>query len=393
MRFFVNFGVDAMNEMSPPRPVIETAARPDRNHADEEGWAHDALSPSDRTRHRARRFWKWLSLALPSSSNVMFRQKITGFDVEHRMRPGADGEIDRARIERRIEKLQEKSRSPLHQGEWSIANEIEMLLVGLMDPPTLCVEMRRQLIDARALGLEGVAEYEKYLDVTKQQEPELRAALVRLISDNQCRFRKRYLLREYVAAYTARVSLLFSLSTTLFMAMIIGLAWLAQDHMMALFFAEMGAIGPPAPPPPAGMRAFASFYVTLSAGLFGAAFSMMSQTRKRVEVSTLEDMKTNARFAMLFFRLGVGIGAAMILYFIFDTEVLGQGALTPDLPAVGFDVSTRTTVAFTSIGGLSPNKDLSLLMLWSFVAGFSEVLVPSILRQTERSGAGVKGGG
>lgn len=88
---------------------------------------------------------------------------------------------------------------------------------------------------------------------------------------------------------------------------------------------------------------------------------------------------------MLFFRLGVGIGAAMILYFAFDTDFLGQGALTPVLTRVGFEVSTQTTALFTSIGGLSPNSDLSLLVPRSFIAGFSEVLVPSILRHAERS--------
>ena len=150
-----------------------------------------------------------------------------------------------------------------------------------------------------------------------------------------------------------------------------------------------GQAGPPAPPvgPEAGMRAFASFYVALAAGLFGAAFSMMAQTKKRVEAATLEDMRTNARFAMLLFRLGVGIGAAMILYFVFDTGLLGDGTLTPKLREAGFDASLASTSLFTSIGGLSPNKDLSLLMLWSFVAGFSEVLVPSMLRQAEAKAA------
>lgn len=370
-----------MNEMSLPHAEIGERApeADDVKEARPEGAGEFARGA--RTRQRAKRFWKWLSLSLRDSSYLMFRQKMAALDVEQRLRPGADGAVDRARVGRRIEKLREKSLSPLHKGEWSIANEIEMLTVGLMDAPSLTAEYRRQLCDARTLKLEGVSDYEKSLEAP--EEGERRAALVRLISDNQGKFRKRDVLREYIAAYTARVSLIFSLSTVIFMAMIIGLAWLAQDYMMALFVAESDGIGPPLPPPPAGMRAFASFYVALSAGLFGAAFSMMAQTRKRVEAATIEGMKTNARFAMLFFRLGVGIGAAMILYFIFDTEVLGEGALTPNLPEVGFDVSTKTTVAFTSIGGLSPNRDLSLLMLWSFVAGFSEVLVPSILRRAE----------
>lgn len=359
-----------MNKMTPPSPA---------ELDDTDGWRSE--SRSARNRNRAKRFWRWLSLSLPNSSSVLFRQKITGLDVDYRLRPGPDGAIDRTRVERRIERLRARARTAANHGEWSIANELEMLNVALMDAPTMRVEFCRQLVDARALSLIGVEEYEGAAKA--EDEAVLRAALMRLVADNQGKFRKRHLLREYVAAYTARVSLLFSLSTTFFIALIFALAWIAQDHIMVMVQMAGDTVGPPIPPKPTGMQAFASFYVALSAGLFGAAFSMMSQTRKRVEVATLDDMRTNARFAMLFFRLGVGIGAATILYFLFNTEAFGKGALLPNLPAVGFDVSIQTTTVFTSIGGLAPNRDLSLLMLWSFVAGFSEVMVPSILRRTE----------
>ncbi|MEX2520270.1 MAG: hypothetical protein WD969_13170, partial [Paracoccaceae bacterium] len=303
--------------------------------------------------------------------------------------PGPDGELDRPAIERRIAALRIKAHSHQHQGEWRLVNEMELLIIGLWDLPTMRVEAKRQLHCASALNLAGAAEYASLIESHGDDAVTFRAILFRLTSDVQDRYRKRYLLREYVAAYTARVSLVFSLSTTLFIALIFALAWIAQAHLTSAFLADQNVIGPPAPPPPGGMRTFASFYVALTAGLFGAAFSMMAQTRKRVEISTLEDMRASARFAMLLFRLGVGIGAAMILYFVFETEFLGQGSLTPKLTEVGFSVSLQPTALFTSIGGLSPNRDLSLLMLWSFVAGFSEVLVPSILRQTE-SAAGRK---
>lgn len=362
-----------MNEMSPPEPPARA----------EEKWWPSSLGPGEKTKLLIFRIWDWLSLSLPSTSRVMFRQKLTGLDVARLIQPDSEGRIDTAGIERRIVALRAKAESPLHRGEWRLVNEIELLVVGLWDLPTMRVEAKRQLFDAQALCLPGAAEYAAVIEASEKDEVAMRAVLFRLVLDVQDRFRKRHLLREYVAAYTARVSLIFGLSTTFFMALIITLAWMAQAHVTALFFAEQTGIGPPAPPPPGGMRAFSSFYVALTAGLFGAAFSMMAQTRKRVEHSTLESMRTNSRFSMLFFRLGVGVGAAMILYFVFDTEFLGQGALTPTLTVVGFEVSTQTTALFTSIGGLSPNRDLSLLMLWCFVAGFSEVLVPSILRHAE----------
>ncbi|MEM7545700.1 MAG: hypothetical protein AAF367_09200 [Pseudomonadota bacterium] len=367
-----------MNEMRPP---AGPAFAPVHKELDEA----EATGPRRRqeTRRQAARFWKWLSLALPDASSVMFRQKISGLQVAKYFETNDAGDIDDDALRKRLSALETRSRMREHRGEWSIANEMELLMVGLMNRHETEVELRRQLTDAHALNLTGVAEYERQVEAANGDLAILRPLLFRLTSDVQGRFRKRYLLREYVAAYTARVSLIFSISTIFFITMMIGLALKAQGHIQEVVFFNTDTIGPPMLPLPDVMRSFSSFYIALIAGLFGAAFSMMSQTKKRVEQSTLEDMRANARFAMLVFRLGVGIGAAVILYFIFDTQILGESVIMPSLTKVGFDVSTDTTALFTAIGALSPNRDLSLLMLWSFVAGFSEVLVPSILRQTE----------
>ncbi|MEL7466368.1 MAG: hypothetical protein AAFN79_20005 [Pseudomonadota bacterium] len=361
--------------------IREPIAAPET--AEDNGWLEANLAPSARTKHRAKRFWKWLSLALPNASAAMFRQKITSLDVAQYLTPGEDGRLDHGKLRARIKELRARAASPLHRNEWSIVNEIELLLLGLMRLEELRVEARRQLIDARALDLTAYGEYEAMIQRHEDDEPALRATLVRLVMDVQGRFRKRYLLREFIAAYTARVSLVFAVATTFFIALMIGLSALAYDLSIANAAAKLNTgYGPVMAAQMDNIRAFSSFYVAIAAGLFGAAFSMMAKTRKRIEGSSLEDMRANARFGMLLFRLGVGIGAAMILYFIFDAKVLGDGSLTPSLTAVGFDGADKEPGS-VAIGALSPNKDLSLLMLWCFVAGFSEVMVPSILRQAE----------
>ncbi len=350
----------------------------------------DPDEPSEREVRRSLRVMDRLSLAVPNVSSVMFRQKMTHLAIQRLMEPTEDGRPDRFVIDARITFLRKKAHLPGFRGEWRIVNEIELLMIGLLDLSALRIEARRQLMEAEAISLPCVSEYAKMIEAAHDDEPVLRDTLFRLVSEMQDRHRKRHLLREFVAAYTARVSLVFGVATTLFMLLIILLAWVAQTHL-AETFAKIGEMQGPILPSIGGMRAFASFYVAIAAGLFGAAFSMMASTKKRVENSTLEDMRTNARFTMLFFRLGVGIGAAMILYFVFDTGMLGDGSLTPSLRKAGFaapDTEAAGDALFTSIGGLSPNRDLSLLMLWSFVAGFSEVLVPSILRRTEGSAGG-----
>ncbi|MEM7522344.1 MAG: hypothetical protein AAF360_00985 [Pseudomonadota bacterium] len=343
------------------------------------------VSPTETARRRVMKFWRWMSLALPDASGMMFRQKLTAHGVMLLMQPDETGAVDKERIRSRIALLQARCALPFCGNEWSYANEIELLLVGLMTEDEMRVETRRQLIDARNLKFPALAEFEKMFESFTGNETALRAMLLRLLIEIQDKFRKRHLLREFIAAYTARVSLLFALATSVFMVLMIVLSHLANDLYLSIEHARRAAgEGPPMPDLFGGVRAFSSFYVALAAGLFGAAFSMMAQTKKRVEISTLEDMRANSRFAILFFRLGVGIGAAMILYFIFDTQLFGDGALTPKLPLAGFEVSREAADGpLVAIGALSPNRDLSLLMLWCFVAGFSEVLVPSILRKAE----------
>ena len=394
----------------------------------------------DKAKNLLWRGWDFISLGLPDASSSMFRQKTTAIDVARYMRIDENGDVDETSLNARIDYLQKQLREDEDRCNWTVANELELLLIGAMSAPEMKIEAERQMIDARQLKLGTAKAYEDMIEKSGDDVALLRTTLIRLICDIQGRFRKRYLLREYVAAYTARVSLLFGISTMLFMSLIIFLSHLAFDYEKkrsaydiqevreqplqrkgakvasanatlpaGVFESVTGSNDTPIRSQPrtnsgrsAGIvprntasddqnfdidpiRAFSSFYIAVMAGLFGAAFSMMAQTRKRVEVSSLEDMKTNARFAMLLFRLGVGIGAAMILYFIFDTKVLGNGALTPDLKQVGFDTPKRET-RLIAIGALSPNRDLSLLMLWCFIAGFSEVLVPSILRRTEGEG-------
>lgn len=367
-----------MNKIDIAAPTAESRITTNDNR-----WIDTHVGAGERTRYGAKRFWKWLSLALPDASATMFRQKMTALNVAPYLTPGPDGLVDRNRLDLRLSELRARARSPCHANEWSIANEIELLLLGLMGRSELKVEARRQLADAKSLELTAAGDYEALIKEHEEDETALRATLTRMVADLQGRFRKRYLLREFVAAYTARVSLLFAMATTMFIVLMIGLAALAYDLSIAEAVAQTNqGQGPVMPARMDGIRAFSSFYVAVAAGLFGAAFSMMAQTKKRVEVCSLEDMRSNARFGMLLFRLGVGIGAAMILYFIFDAEVLGQGALTPTLTGVGFG-GAQNVASNVAIGALSPNRDLCLLMLWCFVAGFSEVMVPAILRQAE----------
>lgn len=125
-------------------------------------------------------------------------------------------------------------------------------------------------------------------------------------------------------------------------------------------------------------RTYPGLIVALASGFFGATFSMLLQTQRRTSEGTLDDLSSASSWRTLFVRGSVGLGAAAILYFFFRSGLL-EGNLWPDLSGLGFD-------ALRSAGsdGLVPNQNWCLLVIWCFLGGFSETLVPNILSKTEQ---------
>jgi hypothetical protein len=86
----------------------------------------------------------------------------------------------------------------------------------------------------------------------------------------------------------------------------------------------------------------------------------------------------------LFLRGIVGTSGAVVIYFFLQSGII-SGQLFPKFDQIdvlefqfttGPDQARRLSLVF-------PNANLALLAVWSFLAGFSERLVPSILASTE----------
>jgi hypothetical protein len=124
----------------------------------------------------------------------------------------------------------------------------------------------------------------------------------------------------------------------------------------------------------------------MSAGFFGATFSMLWNSRNRASQGTLEDLSAACSWTTLTVRGAVGLGAAAILYFFFRSGLL-DGNLWPDINELGFDMlgETKEGEKVDLERQLVANEDLCLLIIWCFLAGFSETLVPNILVQTEKA--------
>lgn len=126
-------------------------------------------------------------------------------------------------------------------------------------------------------------------------------------------------------------------------------------------------------------RTYPGLMVGLSAGFFGATFSMLLQTQRRTsEAITLDALRAASSWRTLIVRGSVGLGAAAILYFFFRSGLMA-GNLWPDLSRLSFDA-----LAGGGADGLVPNQHWCLLVIWCFLAGFSETLVPNILSKTEQ---------
>ncbi|MGH6836118.1 MAG: hypothetical protein ACREC9_11325 [Methylocella sp.] len=116
-------------------------------------------------------------------------------------------------------------------------------------------------------------------------------------------------------------------------------------------------------------------YSVMASGLFGAFFSrliFLQTTVRSLRSCSFGAIADARRWTSILVRGVTGMCGAVIVCFFLRSGFI-EGSVFPDFTNLGITGSV-----------VLPNKALALLVVWSFLAGFSERLVPNILASTEK---------
>jgi hypothetical protein len=132
-----------------------------------------------------------------------------------------------------------------------------------------------------------------------------------------------------------------------------------------------------------------ALYTSVTFGFLGALFSRLISLQKQWSAMALDELYNARTYHYIVLRASVGVVGAMVVYFFLQSGLV-SGSVFPK-----FTQLTMNAISFSDAGAdkwpaklILPSADLALLIMWSFIAGFSESLVPNVLSNAERQFTG-----
>ncbi len=339
-------------------------------------------------------------------------------EVLYALHPSNEAPVNNTAIADRVQTLLAIDDQPT----WERAYEIERLLVYLRPRRRLLIEVDRRVAEARTAGMPQSAQYraqldknqalidaaaanrdaaesavakppagadttqlasaqvlaEQQLERTRQRvDDERRAILAAVLDDLQWHYQKTNLIRRAMVR-SARSIGWFGLLAVLACGVPF-FVFVFERYTGKTYFSNL-------------IDHFPNYglYTAVSFGLLGSFFSRLVAFNAN-GVKSVEEAENRYNFRSLLVRGGVGMCGAIILYYLLRTNIVGT-LIAPDLSKLSYDQmdNTVTMLSSTKFTVLVPSRDWCLLVIWSFLAGFSEQLVPDTLARSQAQMTGVK---
>lgn len=278
-------------------------------------------------------------------------------------------------------------KAPANHAAWTEAYRLERMLALAEPRSNLLMEIKRQtaaaveegispasrLITAVEAALPGAVDTSKLPpEVRPGGERVLRSLLLQMLEELHWNSQRKFYARPIQKSATYRIVYVGAVAFALF------LLPYAIVYFNIFFRGTKPALD---------TWSFLPLYTALTAGLFGASFSRLLYLQQNWNAFSLGAIMDAKDFTSILLRGCVGMTGAVIVYFFLQSGAM-SGALFPEFGRIGFEQIAFPKDAAEPVVPISlffPNSALALLVVWCFLAGFSERLVPSILESTESS--------
>jgi len=288
-----------------------------------------------------------------------------------------------------LKKCTDPTTAAVSDDHWNSIYNIERLMVFVEPPETLWYEVKRRLGEAAEENILALPRLTAAADalstiVFDSNSPEklkpefedrVRALLLDILEETHWDIQRKFSSRPIRKSATRRI---VSCGMCAFALLILPYVWMYVESANSRL-------------KPIEKWSWLPLYSALTAGLFGALFSRLLYLQQKWDSLTIGGLRDAREFTSILLRGCVGMTGAVVVSFFLMSEVI-DGALFPNFSEIGLDITNyavkvppQAATEFAAFHLIFPSKHLSLLIVWSFLAGFSERLIPTILQDTEKT--------